>query len=226
MGTTGVRVLGIVALGAACCLLAAAWAPASGGEGSFVELFADPGQTERAQKQWRELVKSEETNNGHKAVGFHRHRRYHVAAQMRSAELGRMVHRQHLNYLPLLPKAKQPPKLHCLNAECMRDHVIYDTAMRVNKQHNSEPLSGHEDLVAMAISDMKKRHTKRLNQVLRREMDAAAREYTDQVTHEVHTVQADQHREARQVAAEKRREHSKHQSEKAKDPNSGWLDLF
>jgi len=39
--------------------------------------------------------------------------------------------------LPL--QAKQPPKLKCLNAECMRDHVIYDTAMRVNKQHKYPP---------------------------------------------------------------------------------------
>ena len=58
---------------------------------------------------------------------------------MRNAELGRMVHRQHLSYLPLLPKAMQPPRLHCHNAECRRDHVIMDTGMRVNKQHKSRP---------------------------------------------------------------------------------------
>ena len=159
MGTSAARVFGVVALGAACCFLAAVW---GGGASRFVELFADPGQTARAQKQWREMVKSEETNNGQavrrqgahpscifsrerpvscrsnpptspsichpladtacsprslsealvfsrQAVGFHRHRRYHVADQMRSAELGRMVHRQHLNYLPLLPKVRPDP---------------------------------------------------------------------------------------------------------------------
>jgi len=66
-GASAARVFGIVALGAACCLLAAVW---SGGASGFVELFADPGETARAQKQWRELVKSEETNDG-QAVRMH-----------------------------------------------------------------------------------------------------------------------------------------------------------
>jgi hypothetical protein len=46
------------------------------------------------------------------------------------------------------------------------------------------------------------------------------------VTHEERMVKDDQLREARAVAAEKRRERARHKTARAHDPNSSWLDLF